>query len=265
MSSVDSKSKIINSQNHGLESTLNIHKDKLAVSAFGFDSSIWDPSQDNFLPENYSVDDMEGKASCKVALQQHVGLSENDSKIVVGCIFSEVLDVDLENLKAIVWNAIGRSVQFIIMGSSHMPNINRVLGSLQEELKDKDIQVVPRHDEALSHLIFAGSDIILCQSFHDPIFQVPLKALKYGAAPIALNSENNRFRHFVDHDFETTKFSRLISSTLGNMSIDEALNEIKNNPSKWKRNIMDGMAMDFSWDAECCDIHVSAYTSIRNL
>ena len=29
----------------------------------------------------------------------------------VGCIFSEVLDVDLENLKAIALNAIGRNVQ----------------------------------------------------------------------------------------------------------------------------------------------------------
>lgn len=39
----------------------------------------------------------------------------------------------------------------------------------------------------------------------------------------------------------------------------------KNNPSKWKRKIMDAMEMDFSWDAECCDIHVSAYTAIKKL
>lgn len=32
-------------------------------------------------------------------------------------------------------------------------------------------------DEALSHLVFAGSDIIMCQSFHDPVFQVPVSSL----------------------------------------------------------------------------------------
>ncbi|KAF4349892.1 hypothetical protein F8388_005123 [Cannabis sativa] len=265
MSSIQSKSKVISSQNQGLEPTLNIHKDKLAISPFGFDSSTWDPSQDNFLPENYSVDSMEGKITCKVALQKYMGLFENDSKIVVGCILSEGSDVDMVNLKAIARSAIGRGVQFIVMGDGIMPDTSRGLESLEDELKDKDLRVVLRYDEELSHLIFAGSDIILCQSFHDPIFQAPLKALKYGAAPIALTSESYKFRYFVDHDFESTKFSRFISSTFGNLSLDEALNEFKNNSSNWKQNVMEGMRMDFSWDAECCDIHVSAYTALKNL
>lgn len=58
-------------------------RDKLVVSPFGFDSSTWDPSKDDSLPVNYSVDDMDGKTTCKVALQQYVGFSENSSNIVV--------------------------------------------------------------------------------------------------------------------------------------------------------------------------------------
>ncbi|XP_024027043.1 probable starch synthase 4, chloroplastic/amyloplastic [Morus notabilis] len=265
MSSIHSKSKVIHSLSNGLESTLNIHKDKLVVSPFGFDSSTWDPSKDDSLLENYSVDDMDGKTTCKVALQQYVGFSENSSNIVVGCVFAEVSDVDLENLKAIVWSAIGSGVQFIIMDNSIMPHVNRGLESFQEELKDEDVRFVLGHDESLLHLIFAGSDIILCQSFHDPLFQVPLKALRYGAAPIALTSNNNRFRNFANHDNATNKFARFVSSTFGSMSIIEALDEIKTNPSKWKPKIMEGMSMDFSWDGECCDIHVSAYASIKKL
>lgn len=68
-------------------------RDKIAVSPFGFDSITWDPSIDNFLPENFSVDDMEGKTSCKVALQQYVGLSENDSKIIVSLIPGLIMKV----------------------------------------------------------------------------------------------------------------------------------------------------------------------------
>lgn len=33
-------------------------------------------------------------------------------------------------------------------------------------------------------------------------------------------------RNFVEHDYETTNFSRFISSTFGNMSISQALDEI---------------------------------------
>ncbi|KAL5556653.1 hypothetical protein UlMin_038889 [Ulmus minor] len=265
MSSIHSKSKVIHSLSQGLEATLNIHKDKLVVSPSGYDSSTWDPSKDRFLPKNYSVEDMRGKNACKLALQHYLGLAENDSSVVVGCVFSEDSDVDVKNLKAIFRSDIGKGVQFIIMGINNNPTANEGLVSFEEDLKpEEDIRFIPSDDEALSHLVWAGSDIILCQSFHDPVFQVPLKALRYGAAPIVI-TPNNRFRHSEVNEDETTKSSRFLSSAFGNMSISDALNEMKKNPSKWKKNIIEGMAMDFSWDAECCDIHVSAYTDIKKL
>ncbi|XP_021655262.2 probable starch synthase 4, chloroplastic/amyloplastic isoform X7 [Hevea brasiliensis] len=276
VSSMNSKNRIIHSLNHGLEPTLSIHSDKLLVTPCGFDNSTWDPSKDKFLPQNYSEDDLKGKAVCRVALQQRLGLSENSSTVLVGCIFSELSDFEVDNLKAVVWNATRNSVQvltsirimyfhcFIFMGSK-MPSANRALESLQKALQGENMRFMNKYDEALSHLIIAGSDIILCQSFHDPLLQMPLKALKYGAAPIAVASNENRFRPVADHDQEATKFSQFISSTFGNMSLSEALNEIKYNPSKWKQSMVTSMAMDFSWDAECCDIHVSAYTVLKSL
>ncbi|XP_024180515.1 probable starch synthase 4, chloroplastic/amyloplastic isoform X2 [Rosa chinensis] len=260
MSSVLSKGRVIHTLSHGLDPTLNIHKNKLVVSPCGFDNSAWDPSKDSFLPRNFNVEDMEGKAVCKAALQQHLGLSEHASTILIGCIVSE--DVDLEKMRAVIMKACKSDVQFIIMGTSKLSSIHN-LGSLQETLKDEQVKFVNECDAAITHLVFAGSDIILCQSFHDPVLQVPLKALKYGAAPIALNSSHDNFRNFAEHDYETTNFSRFISSTFGNMSISEVLDEMKNHPSKWKRKILDAMEMDFSWDAECCDVHCSAYTAIK--
>ncbi|KAH7520376.1 hypothetical protein FEM48_Zijuj08G0137400 [Ziziphus jujuba var. spinosa] len=265
LSSIHSKSRIIYGPNHGLEPTLDIHKDKLVVAPLGFDSSIWDPSKDRFLPKNYSVDDMKGKAVCKVALQQQLGLSDNGSSVLVGFIFCEVSDVDLESLKSLVRNTSSRGVQFIIMDLSKIPSANMSLGSFQEELKGDGVRFISRQDEASSHLVFAGSDIILCPSFHDPILQLPEKALKYGAAPVALSSNSMGFRHSIDHHAEATRFSQFISSTFENMSLNQALDEIRNNPSKWKQRIMEGMALDLSWDAECCDIHISAYTAIKDL
>ncbi|CAL5324470.1 unnamed protein product [Camellia sinensis] len=265
MSSMHSKGLIIHSLSYGLESTLAVHKDKLLVAPCGFDNSTWNPSMDHFLPQSYSVDDMKGKAVCKIALQQHVGISENPSIITVGCIFSEVSDVDLENLKALVCIASRKGVQFIFMGMRKIEGINRALESFEEELKDDNVRFLNEYDEALSHLIFAGSDIILCQSFDDPVLQVPLKALRYGAAPVAATLIDNQFRQITDYDFESTEFSQYINNTFGNVSLSRAIDEIKNNPSQWNRKIMEAMTKDFSWDAECCDKHVSAYTSILNL
>ena len=34
---------------------------------------------------------------------------------------------------------------------------------------------------------------------------------------------------------------------------------------QWNQKIMNAIRKDFSWDAECFDIHISAYTSLKNL
>ncbi|KAG5528213.1 hypothetical protein RHGRI_028972 [Rhododendron griersonianum] len=224
LSSIHSKGLIIRSLSHGLEPTLAIHMDKLLVAPCGFDDSIWNPSTDHYLPQRYSADDMKGKAVCKVALQKHMGLSENASLVLVGCMFSEVSDVDLENIKALVWIASKKGVQFIFMGLSKISSV--ALESLQEELKDDNVIFIKEYEEAMSHLIFAGSDVILCQSFDDPVLQVLLKAIRYGAAPVATNLVDKQFRLIIDHDFERTNFSQYISNVFGSLSLSQAIDEI---------------------------------------
>lgn len=58
------------------------------IAPFGFEISTWDPSRDNFLPQIYSVDNMQGKSVCKVTLQRHLDLSEGTSEILVS--FNEI-------------------------------------------------------------------------------------------------------------------------------------------------------------------------------
>lgn len=264
ISSIHSKGRIIRSLGHGLEPTLSSHNDKLVVAPYGFDSSTWDPSRDKLLPQNYSASDMKGKAVCKVSLQRLVGLSENDSSILVGCIFSDISDVDLESLMGVLRIASVKGVQFLFMGVSKIPSINSVLKSLHEELKDENVRFLNKYDETLTHLIFGASDVILCLSYEDPVLQVPLKAIKYGASPVLITPIEKRIRNFVEHDFGGTQFSQYISA-FSNMSLMQALDEIRNMSTQWNQKIEEGMSKDFSWDAECYDEHISAYESIRRL
>ncbi|KAE8706994.1 putative starch synthase 4 [Hibiscus syriacus] len=265
MSSMHSKGRIIHSMSHGLETTLALHKEKLLVSPCGFDNSTWDPSTDKFLPVNFSAEYMGGKDACKVALHQQAGISKHASSILVGCVISEVSDFDLEKLRADVQNATRGGAQFVFLGNGAVPTVNKALRYLQEALEDSNVQFFTHCDEALSHLVFAGSDIILCHSLHDPLLQVPLKALRYGAAPVLEASSDNNFRYSADHDHEITRFSQFMRSTFGIMSLSQALDEIRNNPSTWKTKISNAMKKDFSWDSECYETHVSAYAAVKNL
>ncbi|KAL0450100.1 UNVERIFIED_CONTAM: putative starch synthase 4, chloroplastic/amyloplastic [Sesamum latifolium] len=249
MSSIHSKGRILSAFGHGLELTLDIHKEKLVFAPRGFDKSTWDPSCDNILPQSYSVDDMKGKSVCKV----------------VGCIYPDILDADIEKLKTLVWMASRRGVQFIFMGSSKSPSMRRELEIFEEELKDENVRFIDEYDEELSHLIISGSDIMICPLFDDPLLQVPLKAIKYGAAPVPLHSADSRFRLFGDDDIESTTSSQYINHTFANMSLGQAIDEIKNNPSQWNTRMIDAMEKDFSWDSECADVHISAYATAKRL
>ncbi|XP_012469711.1 uncharacterized protein LOC105787727 [Gossypium raimondii] len=265
MSSMHSKGRIIHSMSHGLEPTLTMHKEKLLVAPYGFDNSTWDPSTDKFLPVNYSTENMRGKYACKVAVQQQAGISTHASSILVGCIISEESGFDLEKLKAVVRNAIREGAQFVFLGNGSVSTTYRALRSFQEAVEDSNVKFFYNYDEALSHLVFAGSDIMLCHSFHDPLLQVPLKALRYGAAPVSEASGDNHLRYSSDHDHEITKFSQFMRSTFGVMSLSQALDEMKNNPSTWKTKILNAMKKDFSWDSECYETHVSAYSAVKSL
>ncbi|KAH6759912.1 UDP-Glycosyltransferase superfamily protein [Perilla frutescens var. frutescens] len=265
MTSVHTKGQIISALGHGLEPSLDMHAEKLVIAPSGFDKSTWDPSCDNFLPQSYSADDMKGKSACKFALQRHLGLEEGLSKILVGCICSSISDVDLDKLKMLVWMASSKGVQFVFMGSGLIPGMKSTFENFQDEVKDKNVIFIDEYDEELSHLIISGSDIMLCPTFNDHLLQVPLKALKYGAAPVPVNFAESGMRQLVNDSTERSRFSKYINSAFGNMSLGQAIDEIKNNPSEWDTRIKDAMGKDFSWDSECAEVHISAYEAVKKL
>lgn len=238
---------------HGLETTLSIHKNKVISVPYGLDDTVWDPANDKFLPATYSAQDLSGKATCKVALRRHVGLSETEaSNAIVGCACMDMSDADLNFIKLALKSAPRNGAQFVLMGTSKNPRMQAGLEELQKDFK-KNVTVISRHDEGMLHLLIAGSDILLCSSFHDPENQMPLKALKYGAVPIARRGESTSFT------LHSTKFSDEA------LSWTQVLIRMKDDPLGWTNLVKDGMVKDFSWDAECADRYTAAYWSIHQL
>ncbi|XP_073283342.1 probable starch synthase 4, chloroplastic/amyloplastic isoform X3 [Primulina huaijiensis] len=173
MSSIQAKGQVIDAFGYGMEPTLAAHKQKLVIAPIGFEKSTWDPSKDNFLPQSYNADNMQGKYVCKVTLQRRLDLPEATSEILVGCIYSDISDFDLDKLKTLVWIASRRGIQFIFMRSGEIPVLSRALQLFQEEMLDENVKFIDKYDEGLLHLIISGSDIMLCQSYDDHLLQVP--------------------------------------------------------------------------------------------
>ncbi|RLM79392.1 putative starch synthase 4, chloroplastic/amyloplastic isoform X2 [Panicum miliaceum] len=236
MSSIHSRDVLTRGLRHGLETTLTAHKEKILVASHGLDGELWDPSKDIYLPQRYSANDIEGKSICREALKRRLGFHS------------------------------GSSIIFINL--------------------DESIAFIEEYDETLAHLVYAGSDIILCSSFEDPSLQIAvsggllwglqkeplitnnkiqMKAIKYGCAPMQINFPNDKSRQSEGNDCRNRVMSKYIISTYGELSLLQALDSFKNEPSLWDQRIKDGMVKGLAWNAECYDLHWEAYSFIRKL
>ncbi|KAK8454634.1 hypothetical protein SEVIR_4G007401v4 [Setaria viridis] len=145
--------------------------------------------------------------------------------------------------------------------------VNSTVRALKEEFinLDDDIAFVEGYNETFAHLIYAGSDIILCSSFEDPSLQIAVKAIKYGCAPVQINFPNDGSRQSEGRDCRNRVMSKYIISTYGEFSLLQALDSFKNDPSSRDQQIKDGMVKVLAWDAECYELHWEAYSSLRKL
>lgn len=73
-----------------------------------------------------------------------------------------------------------RAVQVIVLGSAPDPKVNAEFQALQASTaRSGDVRVVLRHDEALSHRIYAGADMIFIPSFFEPCGLTQLISLRW--------------------------------------------------------------------------------------
>ncbi|KAL5669254.1 hypothetical protein ACJX0J_021475, partial [Zea mays] len=221
MSSTHSKDALIQGSRHELQSTLAAHREKILVASYGLDGELWDPFKDIYLPRRYSANDIEGKSICRQALRRRLRFN-GDSSIIVGCICDD--NSDVHSLKEAVHVALHRNTQVIIMETLGSV-VNSILQALKGEIKGDKIAFVEAYDEALAHLIYAGSDIILCSSFQDPSLQIAMKAMKYGSVPVQLNFSSDESRESKGHECRNTVMSQYIISTYGDLSLSQALDD----------------------------------------
>ena len=70
----------------GLDGDLRARGDRFLGILNGLDTDLWDPATDAALPATYSRDDRTGKAACRAALLEELGLGPADDRPVLSMI-----------------------------------------------------------------------------------------------------------------------------------------------------------------------------------
>ncbi len=169
---------------HGLWRYLRQRKDHFTGILNGCDYSQWNPNTDPYLPHGFSADNMAGKALCKKALQARMGLPENGNIPLLGLIARLVnqkgFDYLIPALERLLYE--DAPVQLVLLGSGDVDYGSR-LHHLQNRYPHK-MSFVNGYDNALSHLIEAGSDFFMMPSLFEPCGLNQLYSLAYGTLPI---------------------------------------------------------------------------------
>lgn len=150
----------------------------------GIDLDEWNPKTDKYIVANYDCDDYEeGKAMCKTALQQEMGLEQDPNAPLFGVVsrldVQKGLDLVADCAERLIKN---EGAQFAILGSGDRELANRFHGLAREF--PKSFSIAEKFSVSLSHKIEAGADVFLMPSRYEPCGLNQMYSLRYGTLPL---------------------------------------------------------------------------------
>ena len=169
---------------HGLDGILSAAAWKLTGITNGIDTGTFNPETDPALPAHYNAETFaEGKAACKAALQEEVGLTVNPDAplmvMVTRLAGHKGLDLLCYIARRLLWE---ENCQLLILGTGeqHFENFFR---ELAEEFPDR-VAAKITFDLGLAARIYAGGDLYLMPSKSEPCGLSQMNAMRYGTVPV---------------------------------------------------------------------------------
>ncbi|MFO1430468.1 MAG: glycosyltransferase [Candidatus Competibacteraceae bacterium] len=154
-----------------------------------------------------------------------------------------------------VFYALQQGAQFVLLGTSPEPRINEEFWHLKNQLNDNpDCHLEIGFNEELSHLIYAGSDMVIMPSLYEPCGLTQMIALKYGTVPIVRavgGLVDTVFdRDYSDRPWEQRNgyvFHQPDAAGLESAML-RAIGLWYSYPDEFRRLMINGMKSDYSWN-----------------
>ena len=169
---------------HGLDGVLSDAAWKLTGITNGIDTDTFNPATDPALPAHYDAQSFaEGKAACKAALQEEVGLPVAPDVpllvMVTRLAGHKGLDLLCYIARRLLWE---EDCQLLILGTGEH-HFEEFFRELAQEFPDR-VAAKITFDLGLAARIYAGGDLYLMPSKSEPCGLSQMNAMRYGTVPV---------------------------------------------------------------------------------
>ena len=234
---------------HGLDGVINMQSGKLVGIINGIDTQLYDPAKNPTLAASFTARaPKKGKAACKLALQQAVGLQEAPDVPIIACVSRLVGHKGFSMVSDAIHEIMSMDVQMVVLGTGDW--------QYEETFRHAQSQYPGRfaaqltYSAPLSTMIYAGADMFLMPSISEPCGLSQLIAMRFGTVPIVRETGGLKDTVTPYNKYEGTGRGFTFSNiNAGDMVwvLREAVDLYYNNKEAWSGLMKAGMTADFSW------------------
>ena len=216
----------------------------------GLDYDEWNPETDNLIYTNYSAKNFrKEKVKNKRALQQELGLAQDDRKFMVGIVSRLTDQKGLDLVDYVIEEICAEDVQLVVLGTGE-EKYEHLFRHFEWKYHDR-VSANIYYSNERSHKIYAACDAFLMPSLFEPCGLSQLMSLRYGTIPIVRETGGlkDTVEPYNEYEGTGTGFS------FANYNAHEMLNTINyakdvyyNRKREWNKMIDRAMAVDFSWN-----------------
>ncbi len=167
----------------GLESILKTRADDVSGIINGIDKDFFNPRKDPRIPAHYDRGHRKGKAACKAALQEQMGLHVDPEVPIFAMVTRMTEQKGFDLVACVLDDLMGREeMQFMLLGSGE-ERFENFMRAAEYRYKGRVCSYIG-YNENLANLIYAGSDFYLMPSRFEPCGLSQMIAMRYGTVPI---------------------------------------------------------------------------------
>ena len=236
----------------------------------GIDYNVWNPEVDHHLSAHYNMETVQEKYRNKEALRDRL-LMRKDYKPIIAYIGRLDPQKGLDLLRHALFYCLQHNAQFVLLGSSPEMDINAYFRHLKNYLNDNpDCHLEIGYNEELSHMIYAGADMLIMPSLFEPCGLPQMISLKYGTIPIVRavgGLANTVFDRDYCGDRPPDECNGYVFHQTDYHAVESALQRAiglwHHYPDQFRRLVINGMRQDFSWSGPGAK-YLAIYEHIRN-